>query len=79
MLRPYGLVFQRIPRVLIGLETDLNMQVQRKYRKYYEQLNIRFEYLQKLLFAFKMKKPMLNKEKCSFSINQETWYISYQI
>ena len=53
-LSPYELVFGRKPRVLIVLETDPNVKASGTCKEYYELLSKRFEYLQKLLFDFRM-------------------------
>ena len=62
-LSPYELVFGRKPKLLINLETDPNVKVSGTFKGYYELLNESLEYLQKLLFDFKMKLSVLNKER----------------
>ena len=45
-------------------ETDTNVKILGTYKEYYELVNKRFEYLQKLLFNLKMEKlSMLLKER----------------
>ena len=52
---PYELVFGRKPKLIINLEIDPNVKVSGTFKEYYELLSKRLEYLQKLLFDFKMK------------------------
>ena len=57
-------MFGRKPRMLIDHEIDPNIKVSSSYKEYSELLNKRLQYLQKLLFDFKMKIcTMLNKER----------------
>ena len=51
---PYELVFGRKPKLLLDLETDQDIRVTVTYKEYYERLEQRLKYLQKVLFNFKM-------------------------
>ena len=52
---PYELVFGRKPKLLLDLETDPDMNVLETYKEYYERLEKRLKYLQKVLQDFKMR------------------------
>ena len=52
---PYELVFGRKPKLLLDLETDPDIKVSATYKKYYERLEKRLKYLQKVLLDFKMR------------------------
>ena len=52
---PYELVFGRKPKLLLDLETDPDVKVSATYKEYYEQLEKRLKYLQKVLLEFKMR------------------------
>ena len=52
---PYELVFRRKLKLLLDLETDPNMKVSATYKEYYERLEKRLKYLQKVLQDFKMR------------------------
>ena len=52
---PYELVFGRKLKLLLNLETDPNIKVSMTYREYYERLEKREKYLQKVLLNFKMR------------------------
>ena len=52
---PYELVFGRKPKVLINIETDLNMKVSGTFKDYHTSLTKRLDYLQNMLQNFKMK------------------------
>ena len=70
---PYELVIGRKPKLLIDLKTDPNVKASGTFKEYYEQLSKRLEYLEKLLFVFRMKKSsMLNKDGTFSYVNQET-------
>ena len=60
---PYELVFGRKPKLLINLETDPDIKVSMTYKEYYERLEKRLKYLQKVLLYFKMRQlTLLNKD-----------------
>ena len=46
---PYKLVFGRNPKLLLDLETDLDIKISGTYKEYYMQLGKRLQYLHKLL------------------------------
>ena len=46
---PYQLVFGRKPKSLLDLETDPNIKVSVTYEEYYNRLEQRLKYLQKVL------------------------------
>ena len=52
---PYELVFGRKPKLLLDLETNPDIKVAATYKEYYERLEQRLKYLQKVLLDFKMR------------------------
>ena len=52
---PYELVFGRKLKLLLDLETDPDIKVSATYKEYYERLEKRLKYLQKVLQDFKMR------------------------
>ena len=52
---PYELVFGRKLKLLLHLETNPDIKVWAMYKEYYEQLEKRLKYLQKILLDFKMR------------------------
>ena len=52
---PYELVFGRKPKLLLDLETDPDIKVSVSYKEYYQKLEQRLKYLQKVLLDFKMR------------------------
>ena len=61
---PYGLVFGRKPKLLLDLETDLDIKVSATYEEHYERLEKRLKYLQKVLLDFRMRSlKLLNKDQ----------------
>ena len=50
---PYKLVFGRKLKLLLDLETDPYIKVSATYKEYYERLEKRLNYLQKVLLDFK--------------------------
>ena len=52
---PYELVFGRKPKLLLDLETDPDIKVAVTYKEYYERLEQRLKYLQKVLSDFKIE------------------------
>ena len=52
---PYKLVFGRKLKLLLNLETNPDIKVSAMYKEYYEQLEKRLKYLQKVLQDFKMR------------------------
>ena len=66
---PYELVFGRKPKLLLDLETDPDIKVLVAYKEYYERLEQRLKYLQKVLLDFKMRHlALLNKDREYFQI-----------
>ena len=64
---PYELTFGRKPKLLIDVESNLDIKVSRSFKEYYEFLNKRIKYLQDILFNFKSRRPaMINKDRESF-------------
>ena len=60
---PYELVFGRKLKLLLNLETDPDIKVSATYKEYYERLEKRLKYLQKVLPDFKMRwLALLNKD-----------------
>ena len=67
---PYELVFGRKPKLLLDLETDLDIKVSGTYKDYYILLNKRLQYLSKLLQDFKLKRlALINKYRDFFQYN----------
>ena len=61
---PYELVFERKPKLLLDLETDQDIKVSATYKEYYERLEKRLKYLQKVLQDFEMRcLALLNKDQ----------------
>ena len=58
---PYELVFGRKPKLLLDLETDLDIKVSGTYKDYYTLLNKRLYCLHKLLQDFSVKKIGLDQ------------------
>ena len=56
---PYELVFRRKPKSLFDLEMDPNIKVSATYKEYYNRLEQRLKYLQKVLLDFKMRRLAL--------------------
>ena len=52
---PYELVFGRKPKLLLDLETDPDIKVSATYKEYYERLEKRLKYLQKIPQDFNMR------------------------
>ena len=52
---PYELVFSRKPKLLLDLETNLQIKVSGTFKDYYTLLNKRLHYLIKLLQDFRFK------------------------
>ena len=60
---PYKLVFGRKPKLLMNLETMPDFKISGTFKDYYELLNKRLQYLEKLLQDFKSKRlVMINIE-----------------
>ena len=55
-LSPFEMVFGRKQGAFIDLETDPIITVSSSYKEYYELLNKSLQYLQKLLFDFKIRR-----------------------
>ena len=67
---PYEPVFRRKPRILINIETDLDIKVSGMFKDYHTLLTKRLDYLQKMLQNFKMKQlALLNKDREYFQYN----------
>ena len=67
---PYELVFGRKPKLLLDLETNPDIKVAVTYKEYYERLEQRLKYLQKVLIDFKMRcLALLNKDWEYFQYN----------
>ena len=67
---PYELVFRRKPKLLLDLETDPDIKVSVTYKDYYEKLEQRLKYLQKVFLDFKMRcLALFNKDREYFQYN----------
>ena len=64
---PYELTFGRKPKLLLNMETNLDIKVSRNFKKYYDSLNKRIKYLQDILFNFRLWRiAMINKNRENF-------------
>ena len=64
---PYQLTFGRKPKVLLNLESNLDIKVSKTFKEYYELLNKRIKYLQDILFNFKLQRlVIINKDRENF-------------
>ena len=64
---PYELTFGRKTKLLLNVESNLDIKVSRNFREYYELLNKRIKYLQDILFTFKSRRlAMMNKDRENF-------------
>ena len=64
---PYELTFGRKPKLLIDVESNLDIKASRSFEEYYELLNKRMKYLQDILFNFKSRRlAMMNKDRENF-------------
>ena len=67
---PYELVFGRRSKILLDLETDLDIKVSGTYKEYFMLLNKRLQHLQNLLQNFRMKcLALINKDRDYFQYN----------
>ena len=67
---PYELVFRRIPKVSLNLETTPDIKVAGMFKDYHQLLNKRLKYLHELLQNFKLKRlAMINKDRAFFQYN----------
>ena len=67
---PYELIFGRKPKILLDLETGLDIKVSGTYKEYFTLLKKRLQYLQNLLQNFRMKHlALINKVREFFQYN----------
>ena len=67
---PYELMFRRKPKLLINIETNLDIKISGTFKDYHTLLTKRLDYLQKMLQNFKMKQlAFLNKDREYFQYN----------
>ena len=67
---PYELIFGRKPKILLDLETNLDITVSGTYKEYFTLLNKRLQYLQHLLKNLRMKHLVLiNNDREFFQYN----------
>ena len=67
---PYELVFGRKPKILLNLESTLDVKVSGSFKEYYEFLNKRIKYLHEIIQNFKSKRlAMINKDRMFFQYN----------
>ena len=73
---PYELTFGRKPKLLIDVQSNLDIKVSRSFKEYYELLNKSIKYLQDTLFNFKSRRlAMINKDRESFQYKGGLVYI----
>ena len=66
----YELAFGRKPKILLNLETMLDIKVTGTFKEYYDLLNKRLKYLHDILQNFKLKRlAMINKDREFFQYN----------
>ena len=64
---PYELTFGRKPKLLLNVNSNLDIKVSKNFKEYYELLNKRIKYLQDILFNFKLwRLAMINKDRENF-------------
>ena len=64
---PYELTFGRKPKLLLNVDSDLDIKMSRNYKEYYKLLNKRINYLRDILFNFKLGNlAMINKDRKNF-------------
>ena len=63
---PYELTFGRKPKLLIDVESNLDIKISRNFREYYKFLNKRIKYLQDLLFNFKSRRLAMINDRENF-------------
>ena len=62
----------RKPKILLSLETTLNIKVSGTFEDYHELLNKRLKYLHEVLQNFKSKRiALINKHRTFFQYNSE--------
>ena len=67
---PYELVFRRRPKILLNMETHLDIKVSGTYKDDHTSLTKRLDYLQNMLQNFKMKHlALLNEDREYFQYN----------
>ena len=60
----YELTFGRKPKLLLNVESNLDIKVSRSFREYYELLSKRIKYLQVSFLNFKLRRlAMINKDR----------------
>ena len=75
---PYELVFRRKPKLLLDLDTNPDIKVVVTYKEYYERLEQRLKYLQKVLLDFKMRcLAFLNKDQEYFQYNSSICNLTF--
>ena len=71
-------MFGRKHKLLLDLETNPDIKVVAMYKEYYERLEQRLKYLQKVLLDFKMRQlALLNNDREYFQYN--SGYLVYLI
>ena len=66
----HELVFSRRPKILLNLETTLDIKVSGTFKDYHELLNKRLKYLHEILQNFKSKRiALINKDRTFFQYN----------
>ena len=61
---PYELTVGRKPKLLLNVESNMDIKTSKSFREYYELLNKRIKYLQDILFTFKSRRlAMINKDR----------------
>ena len=67
---PYELVFRRKPKILLNLESTLDIKITGTFKEYYELLDERLRYLHDILQNFKSKRlAMINEDRSFFQYN----------
>ena len=64
---PYELTFGKKPKLLLYVNSDPDIKVSKNFKEYYDLLNKRINYLQDILFNFKLQRlAMINKDRGNF-------------
>ena len=69
---PYELTFGRKPKIMLNIESNLDIQVSKTFKEYYELLHKRIKNPQDILFNFKSwRLAMINKDRENFQYRGE--------
>ena len=73
---PYELTVGRKCKLLLNVDSNLDIKMSRNFKEYYELLNERIKYLQDILFNFKSQRlTMINKDRENFQYKGDLVYV----